>query len=94
MFHTRLVEISDALRDRDRVRALDKLTLLARGVGGGTRIGESLARFNRWHAPREPAHACDTSRTHPGILQKSALAVRMQRSANCQGSTDETRQRR
>lgn len=52
MFHTRLVEISDALRDRDRVRALDKLTLLARGVGGGTRIGESLARFNRWHAPR------------------------------------------
>lgn len=52
MFHTRLVEISDALRDRDRVRALDKLTLLGRGVGGGTRIGESLARFNRWHAAR------------------------------------------
>ncbi len=52
MFHTRLVEISGALRDRDRLRALDKLTLLARGVGGGTRIGESLARFNRVHAPR------------------------------------------
>jgi uncharacterized protein with von Willebrand factor type A (vWA) domain len=52
MFHTRLVEISAALRERDRVRALDQLTLLARGVGGGTRIGESFAAFNRAHAPR------------------------------------------
>jgi len=30
----------------------------------------------------------------PGILPKLALAVRVQRSANCQGSRDETRQRR
>jgi uncharacterized protein with von Willebrand factor type A (vWA) domain len=52
MFHTRLVEITGALRERDRLRALDRLTLLARGVGGGTRIGESLAAFNRWHARR------------------------------------------
>lgn len=52
MFHTRLVEISAALRERDRTRALDQLTLLARGVGGGTRIGESLASFNRSHGPR------------------------------------------
>lgn len=52
MFHTRLVEISDALRERDRLRALDRLTLLARGVGGGTRIADSLAAFNRAHAKR------------------------------------------
>ena len=28
------------------------LTLMAQGVGGGTRIGESLTTFNRWHARR------------------------------------------
>ena len=25
---------------------------MSEGVGGGTRIGESLAAFNRWHAKR------------------------------------------
>ncbi len=25
---------------------------MAQGIGGGTRIGESLAAFNRWHARR------------------------------------------
>ncbi|HUA77599.1 MAG TPA: VWA domain-containing protein [Acetobacteraceae bacterium] len=50
--HTRLVAASDAMRDRDRARALDRLTLLSKGVGGGTRLGESLAQFNRFHAPR------------------------------------------
>jgi uncharacterized protein with von Willebrand factor type A (vWA) domain len=38
------------MRERDVTRALDRLSLLAQGVGGGTRIGESLAAFNRWHA--------------------------------------------
>jgi uncharacterized protein len=50
LFHTRLVHVSAALRERDAGRALDRLSLLAQGVGGGTRIGESLAIFNRWHA--------------------------------------------
>src|SRR5690606_26902544 len=52
LFHTRLVHVSAALREKDAVRALDRLSLMAQGVGGGTRIGESLAAFNRWHAPR------------------------------------------
>ena len=52
LFHTRLVHVSAALRERDAGRALDRLSLLAQGVGGGTRIGESLATFNRWHAKR------------------------------------------
>ena len=26
--------------------------LMAQGIGGGTRIGDSLATFNRWHARR------------------------------------------
>ena len=52
LFHTRLVHVSDALKERDAARALDRLGLMAEGVGGGTRIGESLATFNRHHAAR------------------------------------------
>ena len=52
VFHTRLVHISPALRERDATRAVERMSLLAQGVGGGTRIGESLATFNRWHARR------------------------------------------
>ena len=40
------------LRERDPARALDRLALMAQGVGGGTKIGECLAAFNRWHARR------------------------------------------
>lgn len=52
LFHTRLVHVSDALREKDTARALDRMSLMAEGVGGGTRIGESLAAFNKWHAAR------------------------------------------
>ena len=52
VFHTRLAHVSASLRDRDAARAMDKLALMAQGVGGGTRIGECLATFNRWHAKR------------------------------------------
>ncbi len=52
VFHTRLAHVSPSLRDRDVTRAVDKLALMAQGIGGGTRIGESLGTFNRWHARR------------------------------------------
>ena len=52
VFHTRLAHVSASLRDRDVSRAVDRLALMAQGIGGGTRIGESLATFNRWHARR------------------------------------------
>ena len=52
IFHTRLAHVSASLRDRDVARAIDRLSLLAQGIGGGTRIGESLATFNQWHAKR------------------------------------------
>src|SRR5262245_41168877 len=52
VFHTRLAHVSPSLRDRDVTRAIDRLGLMAQGIGGGTRIGESLATFNRWHARR------------------------------------------
>jgi uncharacterized protein with von Willebrand factor type A (vWA) domain len=52
LFHTRLAYVSDAMKEKDAARALDRLSLLAQGAGGGTRIGESLKTFNRWHAAR------------------------------------------
>ena len=52
LFHTRLAHVSGAMKETDAGRALDRLSLLAQGAGGGTRIGESLQTFNRWHAAR------------------------------------------
>jgi uncharacterized protein len=52
VFHTRLAHVSDAMKEKDAARALDRLSLLAQGAGGGTKIGESLQTFNRAHAAR------------------------------------------
>jgi uncharacterized protein with von Willebrand factor type A (vWA) domain len=52
LFHTRLAHVSDAMKEKDAVRALDRLSIMAQGAGGGTKIGESLQTFNRWHAAR------------------------------------------
>jgi uncharacterized protein with von Willebrand factor type A (vWA) domain len=52
LFHTRLAYVSDAMKEKDAARALDRLSMMAQGAGGGTRIGESLQTFNRWHAAR------------------------------------------
>jgi uncharacterized protein with von Willebrand factor type A (vWA) domain len=52
LFHTRLVHISEPLRSSDAARAFERLSLMVQGVGGGTKIGESLAAFNKWHAAR------------------------------------------
>jgi uncharacterized protein with von Willebrand factor type A (vWA) domain len=52
LFHTRLAHVSDAMKEKDAARALDRLSMMAQGAGGGTKIGESLATFNRWHAAR------------------------------------------
>jgi uncharacterized protein len=50
VFHTRLVHISDVLRERDRLRAMDRLSLMVEGFGGGTRIAEALKTFNDGYA--------------------------------------------
>ena len=52
IFHTRVTGVSEALRDPDPWRAQERLHLIAQGWGGGTRIGESIAQFNREHASR------------------------------------------
>ena len=50
VFHTRLIHISAVLREKDSSKALERMSLMAAGWAGGTRIGESLADFNRHHA--------------------------------------------
>jgi uncharacterized protein with von Willebrand factor type A (vWA) domain len=50
LFHTRLIRVGEALRDRDALRAAARLSLMAQGFGGGTRIAGSLARFNDAYA--------------------------------------------
>ncbi len=52
LFHTKLVRVSDALREKDAIKAMTQLALMADGFGGGTRLGESLKMFNDHHAKR------------------------------------------
>ena len=52
VFHTRLAHISSAMKEKNVTRALERMSLMTQGVGGGTRIGECLATFNKWHARR------------------------------------------
>ncbi|TCD11838.1 vWA domain-containing protein [Oricola cellulosilytica] len=50
LFHTQLVRISDALRDTDTLRAVNRLSIMAQGFGGGTKIGANLKLFNAQYA--------------------------------------------
>lgn len=52
LMHTRLVRVTDALRDRDVIRAMTRLGLLADGFGGGTKLGACLQTFNTVYAKR------------------------------------------
>lgn len=52
LFHTRLVRITEALRDKDAMRAIGRMSLMADGFGGGSKIGPSLALFADTYARR------------------------------------------
>lgn len=52
LFHTRLVRITEALRDKDTMRAIGRMSLMADGFGGGSKIGPCLDQFARTHARR------------------------------------------
>lgn len=52
LFHTRLVNIGEALRDHDTLRAVNRLSMMAQGFGGGTKIAGNLANFNAQYARR------------------------------------------
>lgn len=50
VFHTRLVHLSAALKEKNIERAVERMALMAAGWSGGTRIGESLRTFNNNYA--------------------------------------------
>lgn len=52
VFHTRITNVGEALRDTDPWRAQERLGVLAAGWSGGTRIGECLHDFNRGQGAR------------------------------------------
>ena len=52
LFHTKLVRVTDTLREKDAMKAMSRLALMADGFGGGTRLGESLKLFNDRYAER------------------------------------------
>ena len=52
LFHTRLVRVTDVLREKDALLAMRHLSLMAEGFGGGTRMGRCLHTFNDHHAKR------------------------------------------
>ncbi|WP_323770318.1 vWA domain-containing protein [Antarctobacter sp.] len=52
LFHTRLMRVTEALRDHDTLRAAGRLSLMAEGFGGGTDIGGALRSFNEGYASR------------------------------------------
>ncbi len=52
LFHTRLTRITEALRDRDAMRAISRMSLMADGFGGGSKIGECLGLFSETYARR------------------------------------------
>ena len=52
LFHTKLVRVTDVLREKDAMKAMSRLALMADGFGGGTRLGKSLKTFNDRYAKR------------------------------------------
>jgi len=45
LFHTRLIRVTDAMRDHDPLRSAARLSLMAEGFGGGTDIAGCLNAF-------------------------------------------------
>jgi uncharacterized protein with von Willebrand factor type A (vWA) domain len=50
VFHTRLVHLSQALREKNIEKAMERMAVMSEGWGGGTRIGGCLEIFNKNYA--------------------------------------------
>lgn len=50
LFHTRLLRVTSALREKDALAAMTRLALMASGFGGGTKLGDCLYTFNKAYA--------------------------------------------
>jgi len=52
LFHTKLVRVTDAVREKNSIKAMSKLSLMIDGFGGGTKLGKCLEHFNTAYAKR------------------------------------------
>ena len=52
LFHTKLAHISQALKEANPVKMMEKMSLISQGWSGGTKIGEALANFNTNYAAK------------------------------------------
>lgn len=52
LFHTKLMRITDAVREKNSVKAMTKLSMMIDGFGGGTKLGQSIGHFNSAYAKR------------------------------------------
>jgi uncharacterized protein with von Willebrand factor type A (vWA) domain len=50
LFHTRLVRVTQVLREQEPLKAMGRLSLMMQGFGGGTQIAGSLRAFNTRYA--------------------------------------------
>ena len=50
LFHTKLIRVTDTIREKNTMKAMTQLSLITEGFGGGTKLGESLEQFNQAYA--------------------------------------------
>ncbi|MEM8878160.1 MAG: VWA domain-containing protein [Pseudomonadota bacterium] len=45
LLHTRLIRVTDTMREGETLKSVGRLSLMSSGIGGGTKIGENLKTF-------------------------------------------------
>ena len=53
LFHTRLMRVTEYLKDNDTLNADNRISLLTEGFSGGTKIGKSLKEFNNVYSKNQ-----------------------------------------
>ena len=53
LFHTRLMRVTEYLKDNDTLNAVNRISLLTEGFSGGTKIGKSLKEFNNVYSKNQ-----------------------------------------
>lgn len=52
LFHTRLMRVTEYLKENDTLNAVNRISLLTEGFSGGTKIGKSLKEFNNIYSKK------------------------------------------
>ena len=53
LFHTRLMRVTEYLKENDTLNAVNRISLLTEGFSGGTKIGKSLKEFNNIYSKKK-----------------------------------------